>query len=219
MPCLCLVVIHLLVTWWTAAGRGQSSTRTQQSPANLGPTPLRPPANTSYHLQLSTQQNKRNRLTADIMSSHESKKRPYRSRKQKPCNNCRKRKIFCTRTNDGPCSLCEARDISCVIEGSDDSFAASRQPLDSNPAAPASHGPEASSHNDGLTSSGLCGHYVNTAEQVEVERFVGLSSDLDLFVLRHRVWPETNATPKTTWSCQRIGTDPVSPAYFTVSVA
>ncbi|KIW16763.1 hypothetical protein PV08_03953 [Exophiala spinifera] len=41
--------------------------------------------------------------------------RKYRSRKQKPCDNCRRRRVCCVRDAEGACALCSRRSIPCTF--------------------------------------------------------------------------------------------------------
>lgn len=41
--------------------------------------------------------------------------RKYRSRKQKPCDNCRRRRVCCVRDAEGDCALCSRRSIPCTF--------------------------------------------------------------------------------------------------------
>lgn len=41
--------------------------------------------------------------------------RKYRSRKQKPCDNCRRRRVCCVRDAEGDCALCSRRGIPCTF--------------------------------------------------------------------------------------------------------
>ncbi|RFU33120.1 hypothetical protein B7463_g3210, partial [Scytalidium lignicola] len=49
------------------------------------------------------------------------------------------------------------------------------------------------------------------------EQYVGLSSDLDPFILRHHNWPIAGACDdQNGWSCYRRGKDPLNPVHFEV---
>jgi hypothetical protein len=41
--------------------------------------------------------------------------RKYRSRKEKPCDNCRRRRVCCVRDAEGDCALCNRRSIPCTF--------------------------------------------------------------------------------------------------------
>jgi hypothetical protein len=41
--------------------------------------------------------------------------RKYRSRKEKPCDNCRRRRVCCVRDAEGDCALCSRRSIPCTF--------------------------------------------------------------------------------------------------------
>ncbi|KIV82859.1 hypothetical protein PV11_04928 [Exophiala sideris] len=41
--------------------------------------------------------------------------RKYRSRKQKPCDHCRRRRVCCVRDAEGACALCSRRSIPCTF--------------------------------------------------------------------------------------------------------
>lgn len=42
--------------------------------------------------------------------------RPYRSKKQKPCNACRRRRAGCIREGSFACAFCTRRNLDCVVE-------------------------------------------------------------------------------------------------------
>ncbi|KAK5273738.1 hypothetical protein LTR96_000338 [Exophiala xenobiotica] len=54
------------------------------------------------------------------------------------------------------------------------------------------------------------------ASSVRIERFIGLSSDLDPYILRHKAWSPVQARREAQWSCHRYSKDVLTPAHFEV---
>ena len=50
-----------------------------------------------------------------VVSEERLPARKYRSRKQKPCDNCRRRRVCCVRDAEGDCALCSRRSIPCTF--------------------------------------------------------------------------------------------------------
>lgn len=51
----------------------------------------------------------------NMPTSKRPKPRLYRSRKEKPCDNCRRRRTCCIRDVDQDCALCNARGVHCTF--------------------------------------------------------------------------------------------------------
>lgn len=55
--------------------------------------------------------------------------RKYRSRKEKPCDNCRRRRVCCVRDAEGDCALCSRRAIPCTFSSEPSPRKRRAQPL------------------------------------------------------------------------------------------
>jgi hypothetical protein len=145
------------------------------------------------------------------MPTQPTGERPYRSRKQKPCDKCRSRKIFCARHGGHACVLCRTRGLPCIVdgvvlaEGEDRSTRAVSSPY---------HGHSPADYGDSTPPKGP--DEAVQASSVRIERFIGLSSDLDPYILRHKAWSPVQARREAQWSCHRYSKDALTPAHFEV---
>ncbi|PVH88712.1 hypothetical protein DL98DRAFT_648064 [Cadophora sp. DSE1049] len=139
--------------------------------------------------------------------------RKYKSRKERPCDACRKRKICCTRdAYEKDCSLCRTRGESCqyVLPPN---VRRNRQPnttsrtATSSPSSSSSVPPRAVESRPRPPSNGewIC-------------QFVGLSGDQDPYVLRHCSFNQQNCYRGPEWAVLRIKGDTNGdiPLHFTV---
>ncbi|KAL4879708.1 fungal-specific transcription factor domain-containing protein [Aspergillus karnatakaensis] len=121
-----------------------------------------------------------------------SPRRVYRSRKQRPCDACRRRKICCVREANSPaCSLCTLRSTTCTYNSKPN--IRRRQPQPQPPAeSPSSTQSQASEP---------------TAEEW-TPLFIGFSSDQDPYILRHCHFTGDYFN-RPDWKCKRMygGTD------------
>ncbi|KIX92450.1 uncharacterized protein Z520_11770 [Fonsecaea multimorphosa CBS 102226] len=135
--------------------------------------------------------------------------RKYRSRKQKPCDNCRRRRICCVRDAEGACALCSRRSIPCTFS----SEPSPRKRRAGSPPAVKPRGPaaqdDASEEPLGTSAnSGDAGPHlvVPTANVTGARRngvdgkYVGLSGTDDVYFVAERNQP--------------VGNDPAHEAYF-----
>ncbi|RDW68416.1 hypothetical protein BP5796_09073 [Coleophoma crateriformis] len=146
--------------------------------------------------------------------------RKYKSRKERPCDACRKRKICCTRDAfEKDCSLCKTRGESCKYvlppnvrrnrqptANASMSRVASSSSGTSIPPRPVAN---ASASNQGSRSS-------KQAASEWICQFVGLSGDQDPFVLRHCSFNHLNCYKAPDWACIRVKGDTDVPLHFTV---
>lgn len=144
--------------------------------------------------------------------------RKYKSRKERPCDACRKRKICCTRdAYEKDCSLCKTRGETCkyVLPPN---VRRNRQP-GANPR------PRASTSSASSTTSTIPPRPVQpclapkagTSPAGEwICQFVGLSGDQDPFVLRHCSFNHLNCYKASDWAILRIKGDNEIPLHFTV---
>ena len=140
--------------------------------------------------------------------------RKYRSRKQKPCDNCRRRRVCCVRDAEGDCALCSRRSIPCTFSSAparraqrSKAGSASQAAIQSVDTPPTSHStskpatavlpltPEAASNKT---------HSVGRRRDDGEGNYVGLTGTEDVyFDVRQD---------------QVIGNDPAKEAYFRVSI-
>ncbi len=140
--------------------------------------------------------------------------RPYRSKKQKPCTECRKRRVGCIRQGSSACKLCNERSLRCIVEartsnGKGDEItskvATSRSRVNKDH-APSSTPLEADERPQLET------HNTHTAQHV------GPTSDHDTFILRHDCWVSSNSPAMSSiWARRTTTRDRGSPVLFTVS--
>ncbi|KAH7336388.1 fungal-specific transcription factor domain-containing protein [Rhexocercosporidium sp. MPI-PUGE-AT-0058] len=142
--------------------------------------------------------------------------RKYKSRKERPCDACRKRKICCTRdAYEKDCSLCRTRGESCqyVLPPN---VRRNRQP---------NTAPQVPTSSPSSTGSVLSRHVETTSRPLVssgigewICQFVGLSGDQDPYVLRHCSFNQQNCYRGAEWAVLKIkghGNGDV-PLHFTV---
>lgn len=141
--------------------------------------------------------------------------RPYRSKKQKPCTECRKRRVGCVRQGSSPCKLCNERSLRCIVEAqivkgaTDDMVSLARSEV---------------------TKGGKSGYTPKTnllpnEEDAQLQRHsthtaqhIGPTSDHDAFILRHDCWVSSNSPAMSSiWARRTTARDKGSPVLFTVS--
>ncbi|CZR58014.1 uncharacterized protein PAC_07904 [Phialocephala subalpina] len=144
--------------------------------------------------------------------------RKYKSRKERPCDACRKRKICCTRdAYEKDCSLCKTRGETCkyVLPPN---VRRNRQPG-------AAARPRASTSSASSTTSSIPPRPVQPCTDPKagtsppgewICQFVGLSGDQDPFVLRHCSFNHLNCYKSSDWAILRIKGDNEIPLHFTV---
>lgn len=130
--------------------------------------------------------------------------RKYRSRKQKPCDNCRRRRVCCVRDAEGDCALCSRRSIPCTFS-SEPSPRKRRPRLD---LPPPSKSP--ANHESVPTQNGTSGHVTPASKSADSAKrkaggeakYIGLTGTDDVYFVVERD--------------QGIGNDPAREAYFRV---
>ncbi|KAL3428252.1 fungal specific transcription factor domain-containing protein [Phlyctema vagabunda] len=143
--------------------------------------------------------------------------RKYKSRKERPCDACRKRKICCTRdAHEKDCSLCRTRGESCkyVLPPN---VRRNRQPASLSRTTSGSSG--SSIPPRPVTNLNSSVQEARPGRQQASEwicQFVGLSGDQDPFVLRHCSFNQLNCYKAPDWACIRIKADSDVPLHFTV---
>ncbi|KAH8690613.1 fungal-specific transcription factor domain-containing protein [Talaromyces proteolyticus] len=136
--------------------------------------------------------------------------RQYRSRKQKPCDLCRKRRICCIREpGSHSCSLCRTRNIDCTYVSSPP--VRLRTPKErmrrshvgnTTPTSPATESPSMQGR-------------ARIEELHHTLQYVGLSGDQDPYLLQHSS-RDAKRQDDVAWACQTVNNDPVMPAQFTI---
>ncbi|KAI1621959.1 fungal-specific transcription factor domain-containing protein [Exophiala viscosa] len=149
--------------------------------------------------------------------------RPYRSRKQRPCDKCRVRKVFCSRQGNASCALCRNRGIDCTVEGVAMSETVNSPIVEDDGALSVVTRIKSPQRRSRGAASGDSQHPLQSSESMgmptRVERFVGLSSDLDPFILRHYNWKTMFADDdEAPFSYDRRGKDPYTPIHFELSM-
>ncbi|KAH6711124.1 fungal-specific transcription factor domain-containing protein [Leptodontidium sp. MPI-SDFR-AT-0119] len=142
--------------------------------------------------------------------------RKYKSRKERPCDACRKRKICCTRdAYEKDCSLCRTRGESCqyVLPPN---VRRNRQPNaapQTSTSSPSSTGSIPSRRRE--TRPRPLG---SNGNREWICQFVGLSGDQDPYVLRHCSFNQQNCYRGAEWAVLKIKGDTNGdvPLHFTV---
>lgn len=148
--------------------------------------------------------------------------RPYRSKKQKPCNTCRRRRAGCIREGSFACAFCTQRNLDCIVEPD---LQAQQGNLDSlktrSQRARASVDPvslQDSTRTLASTSNRLnpTNHPRSNSSSRQTLQYVGPSGDYDSFILQHRTWEEPEDFDSAEWTCRRINRDLSNPVHFSV---
>ncbi|KAM3420876.1 hypothetical protein BST61_g4113 [Cercospora zeina] len=136
--------------------------------------------------------------------------RKYKSRKQRPCDACRRRKVCCIREpGDAACSLCRMQSQTC-------SYNLGPTPRRRRPAEISQSNPN---HGDAPEAGSPPPPPINIQDSASLEwrsRYVGLSSDQDPFVLRHANFNESNYYRSGEWACLMLQNTGRVPSLFTV---
>lgn len=151
------------------------------------------------------------------MEAEPSQGRKYKSRKERPCDACRRRKVCCIREpGDDACSLCRMQNTSCRYDKGP-------TPRRRRPASGAPVLEESSSPVPGLgggrRESVITAHTPSSSSQSGgewISQYVGLSGDQDPFVLRHSNFNRSNYYKSDDWACLRVRSDGAFPAIFTL---
>lgn len=159
--------------------------------------------------------------------------RKYKSRKERPCDACRKRKICCTRdAYEKDCSLCKTRGESCKyvlppnIRRGRAAPAGRPETAMSNASSSSSSTPVPRSSRGLLTprkqnaDSGFGGELRRGSASGSGEwicQFVGLSGDQDPYVLRHCSFNALNCYKAPDWAILRVKGGDDIPLHFTVT--
>lgn len=132
--------------------------------------------------------------------------RKYRSRKQKPCDNCRRRRVCCVRDAEGDCALCSRRSIPCTFSSEPSARKRKVKPVETPTAnsATQSTGPSSGpiQENTGLRPSGRADEPPRSGVNIGEGKYIGLSGTDDVYFALERD--------------QAIGNDPAREAYFRV---
>ncbi|CAK4008924.1 transcriptional regulatory [Lecanosticta acicola] len=148
--------------------------------------------------------------------------RKYKSRKERPCDACRRRKVCCIREpGDGACSLCRMQNSSCRYDKGPTSRRrrpASGPPVTEDAESSSSvflrrHGSR--DRRESLITTTTPGFSAATGGEW-ISQYVGLSGDQDPFVLRHSNFNRSNYYKSDDWACLRVRSDGAFPAIFTL---
>ncbi|KAN0090423.1 Fungal specific transcription factor domain containing protein [Hyaloscypha variabilis] len=146
--------------------------------------------------------------------------RKYKSRKERPCDACRKRKICCTRdASEKNCSLCRTRGETCEyvlppnVRRNRPSNARSRETMSS--ASSTSFTPPRPVPSCAGARITAPRHRM-TAPSEWICQFVGFSGDQDPFVLRHCSFNQLNCYKAPDWAILRVKGESEIPLHFTV---
>ncbi|KAF2209038.1 hypothetical protein CERZMDRAFT_47994 [Cercospora zeae-maydis SCOH1-5] len=135
--------------------------------------------------------------------------RKYKSRKQRPCDACRRRKVCCIREpGDAACSLCRMQSQNCSYDLGP--TPRRRRPADTS--QPNSH------QGFDLEAASPPPPPTNGQDSASVEwlaRYVGLSSDQDPHVLRHANFNKSNCYRSGNWACLMLQDTGSVPSLFT----
>jgi hypothetical protein len=133
-------------------------------------------------------------LTLDMTTHDGSSARKYRSRKEKPCDLCRRRRVCCVRDAEGDCALCSRRSIPCTF---------SSEPSPRKRRAIADERPKPADNTTEVNGQSNLQTHRSVERLVRSEgKYVGLSGTDDVY-----------------WVVDRdkgIGNDPAKEAYFKV---
>lgn len=158
-------------------------------------------------------------IEADANSPSHGRK--YKSRKERPCDACRRRKVCCIREpGDEACSLCRMQNTTCTYDrgptprrrrptqstsawNESDTITFTRSMSKQVPAITPSIGP---------TMTGPS----NATRGEWIGQYVGLSGDMDPFVLRHCNFNKSNYYKSDDWACLRVSSDGAFPSHFSL---
>lgn len=140
--------------------------------------------------------------------------RPYRSKRQKPCSACRRRRVCCVREGNSACALCSRRGLDCVVEPS------TEKNKDASEKSRPSKAP--------ARNLSPCRDYfgVNTTippsstrrvSEQHVFQYVGPSGDYDPYILLHRSQEGAVREGVIHWSWQRVSKNSHYPIHFLVT--
>lgn len=124
-----------------------------------------------------------------------------RSKRQKPCNACRRRRVACVRQGDLSCTFCTRRNLDCVVE-------------DGEAPSPAQNATPSSDKSQGTVSHETQRRRNQTSSQTA--QHIGPTSDHDNFILRHWMWMGSNESTNCIWSRRQPDTHAESPVHFAV---
>lgn len=132
--------------------------------------------------------------------------RKYRSRKQKPCDNCRRRRVCCVRDAEGDCALCSRRSIPCTFSSEPSARKRKVKTVETptGVSAAQSSGPSTGTAQEslGVQRNGQSLEPPRNGVSLGEGKYIGLSGTDDVYFALERD--------------QAIGNDPAREAYFRV---
>ena len=133
--------------------------------------------------------------------------RKYRSRKQKPCDNCRRRRVCCVRDAEGDCALCSRRSIPCTFSSEPSARKRKVKPVETPTATSATQStvPSTGRGQDNTVQqpNGRAVEATRGGVNIGEGKYIGLSGTDDVYFALERD--------------QAIGNDPAREAYFRVA--
>ncbi|KAF2765730.1 hypothetical protein EJ03DRAFT_330720 [Teratosphaeria nubilosa] len=151
------------------------------------------------------------------METPASQGRKYKSRKERPCDACRRRKVCCIReAGDEACSLCRMQHGVCRYDQGP--TPRRRRPTPQQPL-------ETPSETESITTpsfptqappSRAIVSPLEPASGEWISQYVGLSGDQDPYVLRHCQFNKSNYYRSGDWACLRVRSDGAVPSHFTL---
>ena len=136
-----------------------------------------------------------------------SRERKYRSRKEQPCDNCRRRRTCCIRKDDGNCALCSTRGVNCTFISLPEARKTRRSSLSRRRTSTTSS-----------TANLQAEEQQGQASREQPLEYVGLSGTKDLYFVADGGEIPSRSGSGGARSSENLERGPVIPAYFTVSM-
>ncbi|KAH9828402.1 Fungal trans-domain-containing protein [Teratosphaeria destructans] len=152
------------------------------------------------------------------METPASQGRRYKSRKERPCDACRRRKVCCIREpGDEACSLCRMQNGVCRYDQGP--TPRRRRPATQQPLATPRETESVTTTLSRPTQAPPAKALASPSEPPSgewISQYVGLSGDQDPFVLRHCHFNGSNYYRSGDWACLRVRGDGAVPSHFTL---
>ncbi|GAM39363.1 hypothetical protein TCE0_034f10852 [Talaromyces pinophilus] len=137
--------------------------------------------------------------------------RPYRSKRQKPCSACRRRRVCCVREGNSACALCSRRGLDCVVEPSTEKNKDASEKSRPSKAPPRNPSPCKDYFSVNTTIPPASTRRVS---EQHVFQYVGPSGDYDPYILLHRSQEGAVREGVIHWSWQRVSKNSHYPIHF-----
>ncbi|EME83990.1 uncharacterized protein MYCFIDRAFT_173052 [Pseudocercospora fijiensis CIRAD86] len=157
----------------------------------------------------------------ELSSPNQNQGRKYKSRKERPCDACRRRKVCCIREpGDDACSLCRMQNTSCRYDQGPTPRRRRRRPASAVAAATPSGESDQTPPGPILIPSNTAPLTPSVSQEQAsgewISQYVGLSGDQDPYVLRHSNFNKSNYYKSGDWACLRVRSDGIVPSIFTL---